>query len=60
MHNELVIIEELLSQDPRPRYQDDPKRVYGMSYGSLEVKFIASQGLITVIDISQQEEDNAF
>ncbi len=60
MHKELVIIEELLSQDPRPRYQDDPKRVYGMSYGSLEVKFIASQGLITVIDISQQEEDNAF
>lgn len=58
--DELVIIEELLSQDPRPRYQDDPERVYGMSYGSLEVKFIASQGLITIIDISQQEEDSAF
>ena len=29
----------VLAQDPRPSYQDDPERVYGMSFGGLEVKF---------------------
>ncbi len=29
----------VLSQDPRPTYQNDPKRVYGMCFGGYEVKF---------------------
>lgn len=29
----------ILSQDPRPSYHDDPERVYGMSFGGLEVRF---------------------
>lgn len=29
----------ILSQDPRPTYQNDPKRVYGMCFGGYEVKF---------------------
>ncbi len=29
----------VLAQDPRPSYQDDPRRVYGMSFGGLEVRF---------------------
>lgn len=33
------ILEELLMQDPRPAYQDDPDRVYGMSYAGMEIKF---------------------
>lgn len=32
-------LEEILSQDPRPAYQDDPERVYGIRYGGWEVKF---------------------
>lgn len=52
--DELVIIEELLSQDPRPRYQDDPEKVYGMSYGEWEVKFTAGDGVIMVKSIKNR------
>ena len=48
---DLEIIEKLLSQDPRPHYQDDPERVYGMSYKDWEVKFRAVGQTITVIEI---------
>lgn len=33
------ILIELLMQDPRPAYQDDPDRIYGMSYAGMEIKF---------------------
>ena len=32
-------IEYILSQDPRPAYQDDPERVYKMDYAGLTVTF---------------------
>ena len=48
---DLEIIEKLLSQDPRPHYQDDPERVYGMSNKDWEVKFRAVGQTITVIEI---------
>ena len=48
---DLEIIEKLLSQDPRPHYQDDPERVYGMSYKDWEVKFRAVGQTITVVEI---------
>ncbi|MBQ1959201.1 MAG: tRNA (N6-threonylcarbamoyladenosine(37)-N6)-methyltransferase TrmO [Firmicutes bacterium] len=48
---DLEIIEKLLSQDPRPHYQDDPERVYGMSYKDWEVKFRAVGQMITVVEI---------
>lgn len=30
---------ETLKHDPRPSYQNDPNRIYGMSYGELQIKF---------------------
>ena len=39
---------EVLSQDPRPQYQDDPGRIYGMSYLSYDVKFTVSENVLTV------------
>ena len=30
---------QVLAQDPRPSYQDDPCRLYGMSFAGFEVKF---------------------
>ena len=32
----------VLSQDPRPSYQEDPARVYGMEFAGYEVKFTVS------------------
>ena len=42
----------ILAQDPRPGYQSDPDRVYGVSYAGMNVRFRADNGLIRVIDIS--------
>lgn len=44
----------VLSHDPRPRYQDDPARVYGMAFGAYEVKFRVADGVLTVVDILNQ------
>lgn len=42
---------EVLENDPRPRYHDDPERVYGMEYGGREVKFRVRGDILTVIEI---------
>lgn len=38
----------VLAQDPRPRYQDDPGRTYGMPYCGLDIRFKAEAGSLTV------------
>ena len=38
----------ILSEDPRPSYQDDPGRVYGMEYGKWEIQFTVSEGCARV------------
>ena len=45
----------VLAQDPRPRYQDDPNRVYGFVFAGLEVKFSVAEGHLTVRDIERQQ-----
>ncbi len=39
---------QVLSQDPRPRYQEDPGRLYGMSFGGWEIKFNVQDGILFV------------
>lgn len=43
----------VLSCDPRPHYQEDPDRVYGMAFAGLEVKFTVAGEILTVADISE-------
>lgn len=50
---ELRVLKEVLSQDPRPSYQNDPERIYGMAYAGREVKFRAEGGRIIVIRCEQ-------
>ncbi|MBQ4139734.1 MAG: tRNA (N6-threonylcarbamoyladenosine(37)-N6)-methyltransferase TrmO [Clostridia bacterium] len=47
-----VFLTDILSEDPRPGYQDDPERIYTFNYADKEVSFKASDGVITVINIS--------
>lgn len=42
---------DVLANDPRPRYHDDPERVYGMQYAGHEVKFRVSGDELTVLSI---------
>lgn len=41
----------VLEHDPRPQYQDDPDRVYGMGFGDLEIKFKVQQTRLTVTEV---------
>ena len=42
---------EVLAHDPRPQYQDDPKRVYGMEFGGMEIKFKVEGCRLVVVQI---------
>ena len=41
----------VLALDPRPRYQDDPGRVYGFGFAGLEVRFSVEGGVLRVREI---------
>lgn len=43
----------VLAQDPRPSYQEDPDRIYGMAFGQLDVKFRVAEGRLTVVAVTQ-------
>ncbi|MGM9598907.1 MAG: tRNA (N6-threonylcarbamoyladenosine(37)-N6)-methyltransferase TrmO [Faecousia sp.] len=38
----------VLALDPRPSYQDDPKRVYGMSFADRNIRFTVKGSILTV------------
>lgn len=48
---------ELLSLDPRPRYQHDPERIYGMSYGGYNIKFTVDRETLYVCDIEREKNE---
>jgi len=43
----------ILSQDPRPSYQDDPQRLYGVTYGGWNVKFRVEGDILTVAEVQR-------
>ncbi len=45
----------VLAQDPRPSYQDDPERVYGMGFAGLDVRFRVAGGRLTVVEVNPAE-----
>lgn len=46
----------VLAHDPRPQYQDDPERVYGMAFDQYEVRFKVKDLYLTVIDIKKAQD----
>ena len=44
-------LKELLSQDPRPQYQNDPERVYKMKFGAQEVWFRVEGEMVMVCKV---------
>ena len=47
----LAALRSTLACDPRPRYQEDSSRIYGMEFAHHEVKFSVSGNTLTVTDI---------
>ena len=44
----------VLENDPRPSYQHDPERVYGMEFSDLEVHFVVDGEILTVTGIDRR------
>ena len=43
----------VLAADPRPHYQRDPERVYGMGFAGVQVRFTVGEGRVRVVEIVQ-------
>lgn len=45
----------VLSHDPRPSYQQDPERIYGLSFAGMNIRFTVADKTLTVIEIKKDE-----
>lgn len=43
----------VLSQDPRPQYQNDPERKYGVAFAGFDVRFRVKDNILTVVEIDK-------
>ena len=43
----------LLAQDPRPSYQNDPDRIYGVAFGGYDFRFRVKDGVLTVCEVEK-------
>ncbi len=41
----------VLAQDPRPAYQEDSERIYGMKFAGCEVKFRVTENVLEIVNI---------
>lgn len=46
-------LEQVLSLDPRPAYQNDAERVYGMCFSELNIRFTVDDRNVTVLAVEQ-------
>jgi tRNA-Thr(GGU) m(6)t(6)A37 methyltransferase TsaA len=49
-------LESVLALDPRPAYQDDAQRLYGMRFGRMNIKFSCSDDAIVIQEIMLYEQ----
>ena len=45
----------ILAEDPRPSYQNDPERIYGVAFAGKNVKFTVDGSALTVVAVENQE-----
>lgn len=44
-------LSDILAQDPRPHYIDDPQRIFGFQYAGYDIQFRVCDDLLTVVGI---------
>ena len=50
--HDLKTLCEVLALDPRPHYQDNPQKVYGMPFMDKDVRFtVSAEGQLLVVDV---------
>ena len=50
---QIEALKEILAQDPRPGYQDEPNRRYGMLYGGYDIRFTISGDTLTICEVAE-------
>ena len=48
---DVPVLRQLLALDPRPHYQDDPQKAYGLTFAGRTVRFVVSGSVLTVTDV---------
>ena len=48
----LPALRAVLARDPRPAYQNDPERRYGMDFAGFCIRFFVREGTLTVTEIT--------
>lgn len=41
----------VLQEDPRPAYQEDPDRVYGLEFGGFDIRFRVDKDMLIVVEV---------
>lgn len=54
--NKIQTIIDILAEDPRPSYQNDPERRYGMSFGGFDIRFKVSDGTLRVCEVVRLDD----
>lgn len=50
-------LHDVLEQDPRPAYVQNPDRVFGISFAGFDVRFTVENGILTVLNIECLNKD---
>ena len=45
----IEVLREVLAQDPRPHYQKNPDKIYGMPYEGMDIHFQVSNGVLRAV-----------
>lgn len=48
---------QVLAQDPRPQYHNDPDRIYGMPFNGKDVRFKVQGHTLTVVDVAPLKQN---
>ena len=48
----------LLAQDPRPSYQNDPDRIYGVAFGGYDFRFRVADEILTICEVEKLNGGN--
>lgn len=55
---DVAALKEVLAQDPRPRYQNDPEKVYGMIFNDMDIRFKVDDDVLTVVEIKHPKAED--
>ena len=50
----------VLSHDPRPSYQRDSERIYGLTFAGFNIRFTVADGTLQVIDVTKENGNEHF